>query len=673
MVLTAPSMVLTDGSGSSEGAYRSQYCEWNIAPVGGKGVFLSFSRFHIEGGSVAVYLGAVPGSSSPTSSQLFAVFGDSNDVPAAFFLPNSSFGIVYSTSSLPSGNGFSLTYYGISSASSFPGDGVVRLHSSSIVAFGNAINSIAGTHKSMNNYTLIWEVSPSAVTDGLYFAFSMIDLPSAQSCVEIFDGQLSSAASSSLAYSPIKYQPSGKRLFSQCGPSASYPMPYSWVQATAAAVVYFTYEVSSGKHLKLTSPTSGADGSFEASYYSDGSNQRCGFSSNPGIFLAPSMVLTDGSSSTSHMFASQDCHWIISPPQATNNTIVLEFLDCDMSGGAVLTVFDGPMLLWRCRNCTSTPRPMLLHSGKASIFFHSPASGPLGKGFKAIYWTMVSSNGPAQETNPRASWVLETPASIHSDTIVDTSEAFNQNISNAVFHLPISSVPSELLLMPNYLYSSALQLSIVPSADSPLAMDGRPAGYQPFESLLSRNRICGLLSVSITDEGYVGGGSRPYLTDGSQIHYTASQRTTAFLRSTSGTKFLSEIVGTGISNSPSNVLNAATCAYDLDSGSSKAVHITINSLELQYPTRIQVYGGLLGYDAKLFDSQFFNASNANTFPNITAPCGKALVLIFQNTSFLPSNFSSQIHLSLSYFADLKDQGAICAAYSESSIEFFFFV
>ena len=90
--------------------------------------------------------------------------------------------------------------------------------------------------------------------------------------------------------------------------------------------------------------------------------------------------------------------------------LVLELLYSDLRGGALMEVYDGDnkasgKLVWRYRNCDITPKPIVLRSGTAFIRYVSDFStlatdaddndnndddGTIGKGFKAVYWSINS-------------------------------------------------------------------------------------------------------------------------------------------------------------------------------------------------------------------------------------------------------------------------------------------
>lgn len=689
-------MIITDGSASGETIYASQNCEWSISPHGAQSVYIFFNRFDIQGGALTIYSGSLSSNGANNRSMIYTTIANCSAVPAPILLTRNSFSIIYTSTKKAFGRGFSLTYFGVDNVASFPGDRIFRLKCSSVVSLNNALR----LKSSDSPYILTWEIYPSsATTVDLFIAISALSLPSIRSCFEVFSGALLANTSSGVLYSPTTFSPSGPSLFRQCGPYYLNLSPYSWIHVSKAAVIKFTVEnqilETSNKSLKFTPPN---DGTFDISYYSDGSNQHCGFPNNPGIMTAPSMVFTDGSSSISRMYEDQRCEWIINPRLKGNYSIALEFVDCDMSGGAEIEVFDSSYLqlgannlLWRCYNCSYIPRTIIAVSGSVVVKFSSPSRlswlGPLGKGFKLVYWTIATtptikplskldSNSKLKPT----SWILELPNEYDSINLVtiDAALLWNYNNSeskNALFHLPIATSISTLQVHPIYEASFTSVLSSASSNASSWVNDGRPNDYPKFESLLDKPAICGLFSHN--------SARKPFLTVGSHVTYMVSQSSKGYLFANSSVKTIANIIGNDfpnhISTQESNIQmkktlfnNAYSCAYQLDSGSNRAINIDLKSLHIGKTSRLIIYAGVYGHDAIVFDSQTASFSRDGLVFNVSvlASCGKALVLILSNdTSILSSPSSHMSNQSysdfiLSYSLDSADDDSVCRAYSK---------
>ena len=215
----------------------------------------------------------------------------------------------------------------------------------------------------------------------------------------------------------------------------------------------------------MSDGTSNYVGDFDLSYYSDGPNSHCGFNENPGVLTSHSMMFTDGSASTEQIYDNQNCEWIVSPALDDGvGVLVLELLYSDLRGGALMEVYDGDnkasgKLVWRCRNCDITPKPIVLRSGTAFIRYVSDFStlatdaddndnndddGAIGKGFKAVYWSINST--AKSQIFPSATAingsVLELPPgmSMESNTLNYTRH----------WYLEMGTWPQKLVYFPGY-------------------------------------------------------------------------------------------------------------------------------------------------------------------------------------------------------------------------------
>jgi hypothetical protein len=140
---------------------------------------------------------------------------------------------------------------------------------------------------------------------------------------------------------------------------------------------------------------------------------------------------------------------------------------------------------------------------------------------------------------------------------------------------------------------------------------------------------------------------------------------------------ISEIIGieTIKSNSQSASFFKAHsyCKYSIDSGSTKSIDIKIFKLFMSENSRLVIYGGIYGNDDVVFDSSVRTVStkiteNTNYKPvyynganyTLTAPCGKALIIIESNSSH--NDIYNSIHFS--YSANSADVGEVCQKYSK---------
>jgi hypothetical protein len=130
--LTAYSTVITDGSRSDESLYVNQRCEWYIAPMDSIGVYIFFTRYNMQGATIDIYSNSNDNSNSNTPV-LVASITDSDSIPSPIIIKSSPITILFKSSSTAKGTGFSLTYFGQSQTFLGPGDGLVRVLSSSSI------------------------------------------------------------------------------------------------------------------------------------------------------------------------------------------------------------------------------------------------------------------------------------------------------------------------------------------------------------------------------------------------------------------------------------------------------------------------------------------------------------------------------------------------------------
>ncbi|KAJ1421699.1 hypothetical protein B484DRAFT_120343 [Ochromonadaceae sp. CCMP2298] len=615
--VSAQSFVLTDGSQSAGAVYADQYCEWQVEPSAGRAVVIYFDRFSLFGGSVRIYKGL-------GTSTLCAVISDSAAVPAPIVVYDSVVTIAYNTSSRATGYGFLLTYYGVTDSRSFPGDGLVRLSSSSVVSLSLPEDSISP------NTDLKWLISPSSFTGHVYIALHSLSLSPncSHNRLDIHDGATTNA--------PL--------LARLCGDT----VPPSWLRTTSSADAALVHFVSDSTR---------SEGNFELSYYSDGPTYHCGFVTNPARMSAPSMVFTDGSDSHTALYGAQLCEWVIEPAQDLPTVIVVELLACDLVGAGI-EVFDGPSakapLLWSCQGCSSIPHRLISSGGAVFVSYTSNKAGPFGAGFKLIYWT--SRDAALVQSKPP----LTTPMVLQLPTSLALESSLN---STAAFHLPVGAKSAALSVRPFYPEAA-------PPASLSQTRDGRVSPSE-FESLSARPSICGAILAD---------GDSYLLHE--TVTYRAQQDLRAFLRSSTDHKTLTQLVGTDSSayakqSSASALELSGVCKYRL-TAPGEAIAITVGQFRPQSQGRLRIYGGLTATDALLFDSQYPYLGNGLVTlvkdsgivqtASVTAPCGYATVLLDgvdeRGNTTIPTQIDFQLDLSYATVPELLP-GALCLAYYQS--------
>lgn len=637
--LTAPSFIITDGSGSLENAYQSQNCVWEIAPEGALYVMLIFDRFHLFDGSLKIYAGAA------APENLYIEIADTSAAPAPMLIPQSSISLVYSTVNKVTGYGFFLTYYGVATSKSFPGDRLVTLTSSSVVSLSLPLGTLGGSAAVDPATSLRWVVAPRSASGRVYIALSALNLDTdcIRSSLKVYDGADISA--------PL--------LGQFCG--SSLPSSYTWLQTSSqTALLHFESDSDSAVNVA----------NFDVAYFSDGPNFNCGFDINPARMTTPSMTFTDGSGSTASIFKDQLCEWLIEPRtlslegDSSGNVVVLEFLLCDMLGASI-TLYDGnsdtASVLWSCVDCAHIPSQIISTSSAVFVRFTSRSSAPFGAGFQIVYWTTpasVISRTPGA-TVPQ---VLQLP----SDFTL-TSSPTN---TSAAFELSTTTAHSSLDFYPFY---SAAPSSSAAQDITALSIDGRPSPV--FDSPQSRRAVCGAVRNA--------GANRLV---GPTVVSQSTQRLDRYLSSTAVLKSTVEIVGTerdddmAYQNQADSSLFEvpSVCKYRLNSGSFQAVSILIENFSPRENGRLRIFAGLDDQDAVLYDSNFpkqyirggtYSGRTVNGHlvqsANVTAPCGQATIIVeVNNTDTAEAMAMVDYNLHLVYHTVDSDNGELCSAYCE---------
>jgi hypothetical protein len=629
--LEATSFTFTDGTSSDQQIFRNQSCNWVIDPPGTNGIYVFFTRFDMVGGSLEVY----NGDSFEAEDYLFTI-AESTGVPAPFYVDKSQIGIRYKTdATLVSGTGFSATYYRVPADASLlptPGDGVIRLSSSSMLRLGNVATygHIAPTT------ALTYHVKPNA-SSAIYFFINGLNLTGCHGTVTIYDGADNTAAS----------------LGTFCG-DRDLAVPSNWVY-------------TSGPEATIVFQSDGATnyyGDFDISYYSDGSNSHCGFPTNPGILNGHSMIFTDGSASNETMFDLQECEWNIAPSYDDGSVIVIELLRIDLRGGGLLEVYDGATkatghVVYRCRSCNVVPKPLVLRSGRAWVRFYSDfqayedsLAGPwasanfTGSGFKASYWTVNSTQASSVMPASKAinGTVLELPPGV-----VMPNEVLNQTQHWYLGMLPGGSVQS-LKVYPR-LYTSEIVGDGGNSAGNGFAwQDGREyANHLDYQALTDNG----------LNSGYCGSmyGNVSALLASDEMTMSATQYAASYIRSRSDGKAIVNLYGSydldSIMPSDSITRPADTCKYIIDSGSTQSIDIRVKRAGGFSSSRLRIWTGLYGYDFLAYDSSSDSTgTNLNTL--LRGYCGRATVLVESNTTDAAASATLDHGFELTYAARASD-------------------
>ena len=624
----SPAMLFSDGSESTGSLYQGQDCQWVVEPLDSIGIYLYFTYFEVQGGELVIYNDEY--NPDWTYHELMAAkvatIKNTMAVPAPMFLPYQKIGFKYETEEdpVPTGKGFRGYYYRQSSdrsVPSVPGDGIIRIHSSSVQHLGN--NELWGYIDPTLNLTYSIE-SISAEDPYIYFAFSSMNLTGCHAKVSIYDGPDTNSA----------------LLGEYCGQD----LPETpWIQTTSNTATVTFHSTGQTNYV----------GDFSLAYYSNGPNSHCGFHVNPGYLKHRSFVFTDGSAESENLYPDQNCAWIINPDQTEDgvNTgfLVLEFLYSDLRGGSI-EVYTGLLkeernLLWKCVDCQVKPKPLVSDTGYFYVYYVSGDSEQSnnGKGFKAMYWstntTVAEELFRAQKTD---GFVLEMPPEMQLD-------ATSRDNTTLAWHLGLTQDNwNELSYFPRVISSAAGPMHLEKVRDGRRSTD--TADYQVFST---NSLMCGM----------VRGNGTNLLRDSDTFGMRASQYAGAYIESSASGKVVHDSYGTlntNLVNSASaQYVPAADCKYIMDSGSSQSISIKGAFSSPNDVSRLLIYGGKYGNDDIIFDSWHVNYTNAVLAEGIKAPCGRATILLFHNSS-VSSNI--QQGLNLEYMANPLDTTEDCAAY-----------
>jgi hypothetical protein len=696
-VMTMSSWTITDGSHSAEGVYPDQHCEWNIQPPNSKGIYIFFNRFNLFNGELLIYLKDVT-----STTQLYVRISQTSAVPSPIYIPVSTIGIVYQSTSSAYGRGFSLTYYGVEKDTvvrpsldsfdgresyyqivSFPGNNKVD-YVSSIAYSLKKSEMMSNTIYSTTNLT--WNIVPSNSKGRIYFAITELLL---SACV---NGQLSFYDSVSTTNLDVTM---GNLLYSLCADNNQYKAvmsPYKWIASTSnnAMIQYTTSNATVGNQV---------ENDFEFSYYSDGNNYHCGFINNPMKLTAPSMIFTDGSSTSQAMSPNSRCDWLIQPEiygnynstirsldgqtkkESGDFTTVIEFVSCDLKGGELFIYGKKPtnslrnytdtsddILLWSCVGCSIIPRPILIHSMETIYikFRTLDLPGSLGDGFLAFYWTTTvedwrSSSASSSEIDN--SLVLELPDKVTIDNSINnytTAYHFVVNTPNvSQFSFLSSNLPQQTQLV-----------------NEKEVFDGRSSVSEEFQSLTTKPHSCGMINVPSQPNDGNKLDEMPIvnLFNRNNFYYHLTQSYSNYLSSSIEKKV---IKGYSVNSNQNNDYNQNTssdfhmspvCKYWFENEGKQAIMISILELDLTKNGRLRIYSGLTGADSLFYDS---NHQKAYPTRNITLPCGKGLILIesMATNKSIPDLVDYGIRFNYQLVA--HDRGHACEAYCKELVFLFF--
>jgi hypothetical protein len=295
------------------------------------------------------------------------------------------------------------------------------------------------------------------------------------------------------------------------------------------------------------------------------------------------------------MYSNQNCEWLIQPSgigPVTN--VVVEFLACDLRGGAV-EVFDGSngndnsTMLWSCIGCSYIPKPII--SSKGFLFVRSstlPNNPTLnGNGFRIVYWSLNAKSNELKRNKNKTSEesqfiVLEIP----SGALIKTDKQFK---NRSAFYLSVPTSNNSLSLHSSYIYESSKVVDV-----KSVSMDGRSPDSEYFQQPSDVSLFCGVVKNS--EFGVINEfiDKQP----SSEVVYRSTQSSKGFLHSRSKTIY--NYYGTTNNNIPTvpSLLQSSTkCKYILSSGSTRSITIEfLPNHRLDPNTIIIIYGGVYGYD-----------------------------------------------------------------------------
>lgn len=391
-ILKSKSMILSDGSALQDNMRRGETCTWRVlsgesAPIydtfytssaSSSGIADQDSRLTLlfswvqlkTGGRVVVY-----NSDGIKGNVLWDSEGTNTVVPPPLRSTGTSLYVSYfSNSQLSTGfRGFRGEY--LTRTLGSPGIGSQR----EVYSMSSALDitppgySCYGSDPEECVYTAGLDYSflikPLSIAAGgsISFIFSSIDLTSTGDSLTIYDGVDYTA--------PV--------LARWEGQEAPHVFPFQWINSTGqVALVRFVSQNIGGKSGNFKY------GGFKFSYYSDGPNYHCGFSTNPATLQSPNHVISDGSATVQSMLASQNCQWKVDPANSPGG-VVLIFHKMDIDAGSSIIVYSqdetsgSRVVLVTISNTKAIPAPIT--SKRKMYISYRTSSTPTGLGFLASY------------------------------------------------------------------------------------------------------------------------------------------------------------------------------------------------------------------------------------------------------------------------------------------------
>ena len=361
-VMEGDSMILTDGTKSTVEMRRSLACTWIIAPTTSHPVTLILDWAQIKyGGSVTVYDGR---SNDIKNAVLWSGVGATTITPPPITSTGNALFITYVSSSQQS-----VGYRGFRGQYQTNRYGSVGLgRGYSIMTMSTALNiqppGDAQEYSSNLNYT--WYIQPTSVKGKLTFAISYLDLTSDESLI-LYDG-------------PSNKYPVMKVFRGNVVENQWYKSTYS-----NATLVF----ISKRQQKRI--------GGFRISYFGDGNNYHCGFTTNPATLVTPSMTITDGSFSSEGIFPSQNCQWNIAPQNSQG--VFLFFNRFSLENGGIVTIYNGSVnsksVFSSIQNTEAVPVPISLSDSSLLGVSYTTTGQSLGLGFSASYFGLATTySGP---------------------------------------------------------------------------------------------------------------------------------------------------------------------------------------------------------------------------------------------------------------------------------------
>jgi len=445
-------------------------CKWILCPnslnnnqdnhnqISDYGVFLSFSRFDLRGGSLRVF----EGWDGEDENALILEIEESVTIPPIIHSFSSPLFITLETSSSSSttiGNGFEAVYFTTDDSNFSPGNSIIKISSAlSYHLFPPFFSSSSSNNNQDQSTTIDWWVSlEESGCDGascsLFIAIHSFSYFSSSSSSShqfqiyggderndshlIFDSR--SFTTNNVSF-PLWVSPNSITTTTDSNLLKIDSMFIQYTSSSNGSLIdhgdllpILRSDEEAGKKLvDFSSP-------LLFSVISNQSISHCGFSSSPLILFDSSFPLSDGSGRGNEMRNGENCEWIIHPfiDNEMEDEIILMLDEVDLTGGAVLKVFQStnrsfniqdlnlsstPLsiendvldeddeseweLMWDCFSCSPQYPIYLKTTTKSSsstllIQFSTPddsSSYSLGDGFSGSYFILKNTNSSSSSS-----------------------------------------------------------------------------------------------------------------------------------------------------------------------------------------------------------------------------------------------------------------------------------